>query len=273
MSILCSLILALIIVTGVVHGILYTWRYWTILRSPDCDRPEPLGLIRATQSFLFEYLSLLTVTLLKPFAGLMAARISPKSVRNGHGPVVMVHGWGDNRASAWFLGRRLHRDGWGPIHHVEYFSITGDVERGTKALRKEVDLLRQRDNRPITIIGHSMGGLVIRHFARTAKAEGIKRLLTLGTPHGGTKVAKLLGAATNSLSPDASMIQRLNSADRVPRQFDVIAIHSPFDAIVLPLRNSEYPFAFNISVAGVGHNAMLFSPKIYGLIRENLLAK
>jgi hypothetical protein len=56
----------------------------------------------------------------------------------------------------------------------------------------------------------------------------------------------------------------------VPQQFDVIAIHSDFDAMILPPRHAEYPGAFNIRVAGIGHNALLFSAKIYGLIAENL---
>ena len=52
----------------------------------------------------------------------------------------------------------------------------------------------------------------------------------------------------------------------------MIAIQSHFDAMVLPPGNAEYPGAFNIRVNAVGHNALLFSPKVYELLVENLAA-
>jgi hypothetical protein len=80
------------------------------------------------------------------------------------------------------------------------------------------------------------------------------------------------GGAGHKLAPGSQFLNTLNAADRVPQQFDVIAIHSPFDAMILPPRNAEYANAFNIRLDGVGHNTLLFSSKVYRLIAENLSA-
>lgn len=44
-------------------------------------------------------------------------------------------------------------------------------------------------NRPINLVGHSLGGLVIRHFLANYPVWQIHRCVTLGTPHCGSQVA------------------------------------------------------------------------------------
>jgi triacylglycerol esterase/lipase EstA (alpha/beta hydrolase family) len=172
------------------------------------------------------------------------------------------------------MQRRLLRDGWGPVCCLDYRSLTFDVEGAAAHLRHTVDRLRDDlgPAQPITLVGHSLGGLVLRYYARRYPAPAVRRIVTLGTPHGGTVLARRERGYGRTLAPGSSFLTALHAADRVPQQFDVIAIHSSFDAMILPPRNAEYAGAFNIQVAGIGHNALLFSSKIYGLIAENLKA-
>ena len=50
----------------------------------------------------------------------------------------------------------------------------------------------------------------------------------------------------------------------------VTSIFSTFDAKILPHRNGYYPGAMNVEVDGIGHDALLVSPKVYLLLREAL---
>ena len=64
-----------------------------------------------------------------------------------------------------------------------------------------VDALHQVDGRPILLIGHSAGGILARLATASAPFDGARRarsgavgaLVTLGTPHGATRVDGTLG--------------------------------------------------------------------------------
>ena len=114
-------------------------------------------------------------------------------------------------------------------------------------------------------MGRGLGGFVSRYYVRRYPATNIRRVVTLGTAHQGTMLP-----GTRTLRPGSPFMTMMNAGDRVPQQFDVIAIHSSFDALVLPPANAFYPDAFNIQLHDVGHYTLLFSAKVYGLLAENL---
>src|SRR6185436_9217395 len=105
-------------------------------------------------------------------------------------------------------------------------------------------------------------------------ACGIARLVTLGTPHQGTQVFRRLAhdPMLIQMRPDSTLLRRLASDDPVPTLVECVAIYSTGDAVVVPPNNGYYKGAFNIEVAGTGHMSMLFSRRIYDLVRENLEA-
>ncbi|MGM0412967.1 MAG: esterase/lipase family protein, partial [Pseudomonadota bacterium] len=105
--------------------------------------------------------------------------------------VVLVHGlWMPGRDMA-LLARRLRRVGYSP----EIFCY-----RTTRAPAPAhgADLARFVANRPegeVHLVGHSLGGLVIRYALAAGIDRGIERpgrVVTLGTPHRGSSVARAL---------------------------------------------------------------------------------
>ena len=248
---------------------LYALRARVLRRLPACDTDEPLGLLTATRAFVVECISTAAVLLSIPLGWLLPHCATGNGKR---GPVLLVHGWILNRGCFWMMRRRLLRDGWSPVCCFDYRTLALDVEGGAAQLRASIDHLVQVSGgrSPVTVIGHSLGGLVLRYYARRYPAPYVRRIVTLGTPHAGTALAQRRGRTPHKLAPGSSFVNTLGAADRVAQQFDVITIHSGFDAMILPPRNAEYPGAFNIRVAGIGHNALLFSSKVYGLIAENL---
>jgi pimeloyl-ACP methyl ester carboxylesterase len=253
------------------NTVLYAWRA-VVRRREVCGADEErLGVARAAWAFAQECAALAAVILLIP-AGWFQPRC--RSGAGTRGAAVLVHGWGLNRGSLWLLRRRLLRDGWSPVCCLAYRSVRFDIEGAAQRLRRLVDELAQSapHRAPVALVGHSLGGLVLRYYARRYPAPQVRRLVTLGTPHHGTETARGLGPWGRRLVPGSSLLATLNAADRVPQQFDVIVISSSFDATILPPGNAQYAGAFNIELSGIGHNALLFSAKVYGLLAENLAA-
>ncbi len=247
------------------NAALYAWRARLLHLTGDGD--ERLGAIHAAWAFAKECAASAAVLLLVP-VGWCVPRDHVGGA--GRGPVILVHGRGLNRGSLWPLRRRLLRDGWRLVCCVEYRATPVDIEHAACRLRDLVERLNARDRRPIACIGHGFGGLVVRYFVRRYPAPTVRRIVTLATPHHGTEVARILGRG--ALQPGSRLLNTMNAADHVPQQFDVIAIHSTFDAVILPPGNARSPGAFNIQLKDVGHNAMLFSTRVYQLIAENLAA-
>lgn len=271
MRLLCGLALLGVLPIVLSNAVLYRWRASALHQMVACDRPERLGLLNAVWAFAQECAADAVALLLTLIGWCVPRRRDAAGTR---GPVILIHGWGLNRGSLWLLRRRLLRDGCSPVCCVDYRWFGADVEHAGKQLRATVENLTTRGSNhpPLTLIGHGLGGLVLRYYVRRYPAPSVRRIITLGTPHLGTDVARLLRGATAGLVPGSSSLSTLNAADRVPLQFDVIAIHSTFDAVILPPQNAEYPGAFNVQIDDVGHCALLFSSKVYRLLAENLAA-
>ena len=72
------------------------------------------------------------------------------------------------------------------------------------------------------------------------------------------------------MRPESPLLRRLGTDDPVPALVDCVAIYSSGDAVVVPPHNGYYKGAFNIELTGTGHMSMLFSRRVYALVRENL---
>jgi triacylglycerol esterase/lipase EstA (alpha/beta hydrolase family) len=262
-------------VVAIVFGLLvlaftawaYVMRALSLRGTAAGDEDTRLGLLDGAWAFAMECAATAAVLLLIPIGWRQHRCASGTGTR---GPIILVHGWGLNRGSLWVLRHRLVRDGWSPVCVFEYATRRADIAAAAAQLREVITAMERPSRAPITLIGHSLGGLVLRYYARRYATATVRRLVTLGSPHQGTTLAQVNTHLRTCLVPGAAFITTLNTADRVPQQFDVIAIQSRFDALVLPPVNAEYPGAFNIVLHDVGHNMLLFSNRVYQLIRENL---
>lgn len=250
---------------------LYTWRAQWLRQHADCDSSARPPVIEALAAFIGECAAGAALVVLLVFGRFLPRCRTGAGTR---GAVVLLHGWGGNRGAVWWLRRRLIRDGWSPVCCFEYGPFAVDVERVAAELHAAIDALRAEHagSSPLTLLGYGLGGLVLRHYLRRYPAARIRRVLTLGTAHCGTAVARLGGPLTRALVPESPLLRRLNAADHLPLQFDVIAVHSTFDATILPPENGRYPDAFTVELSTLGHAALLFSGKVYTIVAENLAA-
>jgi len=245
-------------------------------RVPDEDEPPAAARAGAAMgAFVAECGATVALMLATPF------RVR-NGVRRGGGaaserrPVLLLHGYAQHPANFLWIARRLRRDGWSHIYTLRHAPMFGDIERSAARLGATIDRIREATGTPaVDVVAHSMGGLVARAYVRSRGAAcGIARLVTLGTPHQGTHIFRRLAhdPMLVQMRPDSPLLTGLASDDPVPSLVECVAIYSTGDAIVVPPHNGYYKGAFNIEVAGTGHMAMLFSRRVYELVRENLEA-
>ena len=204
-------------------------------------------------------------------------RVRPLEPGDPHPPVVLLHGYAQHPANFLWLARRLERDGWRHLYAVAHTPVGGDIERSARRLGETLDRVRRTAGASrVDIVAHSMGGLVARAYIRArGHASGVGRLITLGTPHQGTEIFPRfrLDPMVGQMRPGSPLLARLAADDPVPRLADCISIYSADDAVVVPASRAYYPGAFNIEVRGLGHLSLLFSCRVYALVRENLAAE
>lgn len=155
---------------------------------------------------------------------------------HGYPPVLLVHGLYHNR-SAWLaLRRHLHAAGFEHLHDYSYSSAGPDFHALVSRLDAEVRAVQaMHPGRCPLLVGHSLGGLIIRRWlslpGNALRATGV---LTLGTPHQGSRLALLgPGALAHSLAYRGELVRQLEAAEIVP-SIPCTAIHSPADNMVLP---------------------------------------
>ena len=104
--------------------------------------------------------------------------------------VVLVHGLYMHGACMALLARRLARQGY-RTRLFTYPSLRQPLADSTLALAAQV---QSAETPVVHLVAHSMGGLLLRHLLAGAPALPPGRVVTLGTPHQGSCVARRLGA-------------------------------------------------------------------------------
>jgi len=238
------------------------------------DQDEPAAWAARVRAFAFECVATTMLAWMAPLA-FRRRRVRPFDARLQHPPVVLLHGYLQHSANFLWLARRLRRDGWVHLYAVGHVPLGGDIERSGVRLAGVIDRIRRETGADdVDIVAHSMGGLVAR-ACMCAGAAGIRRIITLGTPHQGTEVFRRLGVdpMLRQMRPGSPCLHRLAGANAMPARTELISIYSRDDALVVPPSNAYCPGAFNIEVRGPGHMSLLFSRRVYELVRENLAAE
>jgi triacylglycerol lipase len=182
-------------------------------------------------------------------------------------PVLLVHGIGDNRSAFSILRRTLRRRGYGRISTVNYSPLTTDIRKAAANLAKQVErICQQTGYEQVFLVGHSLGGIIARYYVQRAGGDRrVHTLVTLGSPHAGTQLARLapLGVC-QQLRPNSDLMRELAQPADCRTRF--VAIYSDRDEVVLPNRSArlEHPdlAVSRIRVHGVGHLSLLVNSAV-----------
>ncbi|MER7044381.1 alpha/beta fold hydrolase [Streptomyces jumonjinensis] len=192
-------------------------------------------------------------------------------------PVVLLHGFVDNRSVFVLLRRSLSRHGWRHLECLNYSPLTCDIRAAAELLGRHIEEICARTGHSrVDIVGHSLGGLLARYYAQCLGGDlRVRTLVTLGTPHSGTTVAPLASAhpVVRQMRPGSSVIEELRGpAPGCRTRF--VSFWSDLDQLMVPIETAriEHPdlLTENVQVSGIGHLAMPVHPAVAAGIRQAL---
>jgi hypothetical protein len=105
-------------------------------------------------------------------------------------PVLLLHGIWLFGSTLMPLARRLAAAGYAPVP-LTWPSVTGGPEAAVEMVRAKLGELA--NGGPVHIVGHSLGGLLALESVRDAVGLPPGRIVCLGSPLAGSRVARRLG--------------------------------------------------------------------------------
>ncbi|MFD0316829.1 esterase/lipase family protein [Streptomyces flavalbus] len=191
-------------------------------------------------------------------------------------PVVLLHGFIDNRSVFVLLRRSLARHGQ-QVESLNYSPLTCDVRTAAALLGRHIEeICRRTGSDRVDVVGHSLGGLIARYYVQRLGGDTrVRTLVTLGTPHSGTRVAPVANAhpIVRQMRPGSALLKELSQpAPDCRTQF--ICFWSDLDHLMNPveaarLDHPDLPTQ-NVQVTGIGHLALPVHPAVAARIRQAL---
>jgi len=216
---------------------------------------ESLGL--TLRALVGEFLATLTIFLLRQPWAVERPKLL-KSLAGAPGlPVILVHGYMCNHRVWDSVVPSLRANGH-DVYAIDLEPIFSPIDNYAASIDLAVrNALEAHGSNQVILVGHSMGGLAARAYLRTFGKASVARLITLGSPHQGTALAR------HAFSPDArqmrwksSWLQQLHDEEAKNLKDLLIIAITPQDNIVFPQRQQIVPGAGAFMFSGIGHLQM-----------------
>ena len=189
--------------------------------------------------------------------------LSLQSAQPGKRGVVFIHGFFCNRG---FWAPWLQKmQGSGHAHvAVSLEPVFSSIDSYVPMIDEAVRRVTEATGVPPLMVCHSMGGLAARAWLKTMKSEDrIHHVVTLGTPHRGTWLARFSRAANGREMQLSGAWQQALDADMPPHRNALFTCwYSNCDNIVFPCSTATLPGADNRLVYGAAHVQLAFLPEI-----------
>ncbi len=177
----------------------------------------------------------------------------------GKRPVVLVHGYGQNRVDFVWLARALSKAGLGPMYGFNYWPFA-PIAQSAGGLARFVDgVCDDEGASEVDLVCHSMGGLVAMEMLGQCGAR-VRRLVTIGTPHAGVAWrGPILGASADRLRRGADCVRDARALEHT-----ALSIYSTHDNVIGTASTSSLQAVGgrDLIVPGLGHVAMLFDRRV-----------
>ena len=205
--------------------------------------------------------------LIPPFSIGWFPKLPPQTQLDASPPIILVPGYSLNRLSMWALERYLKTCGYTNILAINNPILKDNIHAFAEQLAKVIDDFSWRNqNKPVSLIAHSMGGIISRTYIEKYGAEKIAAVITLGTPWKGTLNHRIgLGRHVHQMDPRSEFC-----SNPKPLSVPHLSLWSSRDWIVIPTRNSIHEEHNMQEVTHSGHFGMLFSTKVFHIIHNFL---
>jgi len=251
---------------------------------PSWPARAPLGgLAPRRRAFVLGLLALAAV--LAVLVGLGVAReyrVPPPADPDVPGAVVLVPGYGGNRAAFIALAERLRSEGRRAVIVDLPSGGTGDLVTQAATVDDTVRGLLDEGAPSVDVVGYSAGGVATRvYLDRGRTAPAVRRVVTLGSPLRGAELAAAGGAlvpgacprACQQLAPGSALLSGLATA---PAGLPWLSIWTADDETVTPPESAELPGTRSVRVqdvcsdATITHSRLPTDPLTVGLVLRAL---
>jgi alpha-beta hydrolase superfamily lysophospholipase len=188
-------------------------------------------------------------------------------VRAGEDVVVLVHGFLASAGVFRPLRARLEREAGARVATFTHAPGVG-IRRIARQLAELVDRL-PRDTR-ITVVGHSLGGVVARWYVQElAGHKRVAETISLASPFRGVDVPQVLVGA--DIHEQSALLRRLRDHAHVcgVPHTSVVAEE---DTLVVGVDTASLGFGEVVVLPERGHNALLFCERVAGLVIDRVKA-
>ena len=188
-------------------------------------------------------------------------------------PVVLVHGyvcnhriWDDTIAAL-----RAHGH---PVLAVDLEPLFTSIETYVPTVDAAVvELCRQTGAHQVALLGHSMGGLAIRAWMRAHGTQQVAKVLTLGTPHAGTRIARRTRTPNGrQMTWRSKWLTRLAAQESAATRALMHVAITAQDNIVYPQREQVLPGVETTVFEGMGHLQMCLEKPVIDWVLAQLAA-
>ena len=219
-----------------------------------------------------EYFSAITLfTFVQPFEQLFLDGDRIRKPQAGRLPVLLVHGYQCNRG-VWYRQRaRLERAGW-VVATINLEPVFASIDDYVEPLHRRIEELCAAAGTPqVILVGHSMGGLAARAYLRAYGSARAAKLVTLGSPHHGSRLAALgPGLNARQMLPGSAWLAALNAPGAVPLPTHTVSARSLYDNYVMPQDSPRLSGARDADLGPVGHLGMLLSGAVTRFLLDEL---
>jgi Palmitoyl protein thioesterase len=254
----------------------------TLLNSRACASPNPLPAIGAMAGLALWWREsgafVKAACWYLPFAHWLRPRdrLAGASMAKPI-PVLLLHGYVCNGGFWKPMADVLHSLGY-HVHTHSMEPVFGGISSYTQALFERIEAIcRLHDVAQLQVVAHSMGGLAMRDLIAIHGGARIAKLVTLGTPHRGTRLANI-GPGTNArnMQPGSPWLADLAARETPQPGVPMTCVVSYHDNIVFPQASAIQPgaawaHAKLIERAGIGHVEMNAHPEIRRIVLQELL--
>lgn len=186
-------------------------------------------------------------------------------------PVLMIHGYGCNRAVWLPMQKHLAASGH-PIDAIDLMPLLGDIDDYARDIAGAVARMTRIHGRAPILLCHSMGGLAARALLRQAPDAGlVAHVITLGTPHRGTAMARSgRGHNVRQMAWGSPWLRQLAASETPAVRARITSIFSWHDSIVGPAGASWLEGARHIPFAAIGHVSLLCDARVRDAVLTEL---
>ena len=184
--------------------------------------------------------------------------------------VVLVHGYFCNRGlwNPW-LGR-LTRDKT-PFIAVDLAPAFGSIDAYAPLIDAAIVRMTRTTGHPPIVVAHSMGGLAVRRWWIDRAPDALHHLITLGSPHHGTRLATL-GTTRNAqqMRVGSDWLHELQAAEKPATRARMTCVYSHCDNIVFPASTATLDGTSTVHLPRTPHVAMVDHPAVWHLLQAQL---